>query len=301
MNMTINTPDQASSRRQCSHLTSRSDQSLDHPPQLVSSRTCWDGWNPDSGWTEIASVWAQRGETVKAADEGCSLSAVKCCLSVNELWGTVFHLKATLWFQFCLLSLTSITSTFFFYYPHLFFFLRHRPANFHGGGTALDFHWMRRHIKEDSNRSSVAMAQQNKLMTGKYTNLVSQWGLPCDKHTKRKRPFSTQQKDRPSTTLRLCWNWEQMESLLIPPAYRTPPSRVLLIFPLQEWQFFSFSSLFQVQSLSLKNKPQNSVFFHPGLFQNIQFSRFCGFVLIWPRLMRHWQRKQPWRRVRLPF
>lgn len=236
--MTINTPDQASSRCQCSHLTSRSDQSVDHPPQLY--RWCHRGHaGADSGWTEIASVWAMRGETVKAADEGCSLSAVKCRLSVNELWGTVFHLKATLWFPFGLLTLTSITST-FFYYPHLFLLLLllHRPAHFHGGGTALDFHWMCRHIKENSNRSSVAMAQHNKLMTDKNTNLVLQRGPPCDKHTKRKRLFSTQQKDLPSTTPRLCWNWEQMESLLIPPAYRTSPSHVLLIFPLQEWQFF---------------------------------------------------------------
>lgn len=164
MNITINTLDQASSRRQRSHLKMQSKRGpTPTTVPLVSLRTCWDGWNPDSGWTEIASVWG--GETVKAADEGCSLGAVKCRLSVNELWGTIFHLKATLWFQFCLLTLTSITSTFFFITTTFFFLLLHRPAHFQGGGTALDFHWMCRHKKENFNRSSVAMAQQNRLKT----------------------------------------------------------------------------------------------------------------------------------------
>lgn len=161
---------------------------------------------------------------------------------------------------------------FFFITPTFFFPSSSPTSSFPWGWHSLGLPLNASTHKRGLNRSSVAMAQQNKLMTGKYTNLVSQWGLPCDKHTKRKRPFSTQQKDLPSTTPRLYWNWEQMESLLIPPAYRTSPTHALLIFPLQEWPFF-FSSFFQESLVIIikKTKPKT-------LYSSIQaFSRIFDF------------------------
>lgn len=161
------------------------------------------------------------------------------------------------WKQLCgsssVVSLWPQLHQLFFYYPHLFFLVLHQPAHFHGGGTALDFHWKRRHIKEDSNRSSVAMAQQNKLMTGKYTNLVSQRGLPCDKHTKRKRPLSrriypAQQRGSAGTGNR--WKVSSFhQHIVLPP-------------PVSFWSFhyksdsFFFSSLFQESLVIIIKKKQ---------------------------------------------
>lgn len=178
------------------------------------------------------------------------------------------------WKQLCgsssVVSLWPQLHQLFFYYPHLFFLVLHQPAHFHGGGTALDFHWKRRHIKEDSNRSSVAMAQQNKLMTGKYTNLVSQRGLPCDKHTKRKRPLSrriypAQQRGSAGTGNR--WKVSSFhQHIVLPP-------------PVSFWSFhyksdsFFFSSLFQ-ESLVIIIKKTNP----DTLYSSFQaFSRIFDF------------------------
>lgn len=110
---------------------------------LVSSRTSWDNWNSDNSefWdcTEIVCVGDSKWRNCESSRLRLQQKSCKCCLSDNELWESIFHLKATLWFQFCSLTLTSITSTFFLF-PHLpvfFFFFFFQLAYFHGSGVPL--------------------------------------------------------------------------------------------------------------------------------------------------------------------
>lgn len=87
-----------------------------HKIPLVSSRTHWDSWKSDSDWTEIVCVGGSERRNCESSRLRLQWKSCKCCLSVNEPWEAVFHLKATPWFQFCSLTLTSVTSTFFFFF-----------------------------------------------------------------------------------------------------------------------------------------------------------------------------------------
>lgn len=96
------------------------------------------------------------------------------------------------------------------------------------------------------------MVQKNILETDQYIKVVSQWGPLCDKHTKSKslswlsrRFYPAKHRISAGT-----WNRWKVSSFLL--HIVLPPSRVLLIFPLQEWQVFS--SLSQVSLVIILKK-----------------------------------------------